>query len=115
MNATPESVYDWRLGVTAVLVCLIFVSGYHFMSIKGIPPFSIKERVVHIHDIEVIKKDIESIRDIQVAAQLISMQKDRCSAAAELKELLTREITNMKISFKNKNGFEFPLPECSEF
>ena len=103
-TATAAQHYDWRIGISAVLLAVVALLTYENVVPGGF-------EITRMEDLVEIKKELSSQR----TGTILDLQNKRCKVTnPELKELLTQKITEMKIDFRSKNGVEFPMPVCEE-
>lgn len=98
--------------MSGVLLVLLLVTMYTFAHDRGI--LVAQDRVIRGEDLTILMSSINKFRDTQITTQLLTLQKDRCTASGRPSEVLSTEITELLLEYKANTSCDFPLPTCDE-
>lgn len=76
----------------------------------GLTPFS--EGMATQHSVNSVVTEVRSYRAQDMVVDMLNVRTKQCAAHGELKDLLTQQLTQMLIEYKQIKDADFPLPAC---
>lgn len=109
-----EEHYRWRVSVSVVLGITAVGLILRTITSIGLVPALYPGYATTV-DVAALAIEIRTARMQDLATKMLDLQPKRCSAVDEnLRQVLTKELTEMQIEYRDKKGIDFPLPSCNE-